>query len=81
MRLTSQAILRLNRSRDIFVCQKCVSVRLFTVKNLLFPKNYTFEFILHGGEPTMNKFFRSFPADRCDRCIKDWFQFRKLIAR
>ena len=48
-------------ARDIFVCRKCISVWLFTVKALLFPENYTVEFILCGGKPTMNWFFPSFP--------------------
>ena len=48
VRLTSQTILiGLNRSWDLFVFRKCVSVRLFTVKTLLFPEIYTFELVLH----------------------------------
>ena len=69
-------------ARDIFVCRKCISVWLFTVKALLFPENYTVEFILCGGKPTMNWFFPSFPLiDVIDLWLKDWFQVRTSIAR
>ena len=53
--------------------QKCISLRLFSGKGLLFPKICTFEFLLHRGIPIVNWFFprRSmWPIDP----IKGWFQ-------
>jgi len=79
LRRSSQTILRLNRWRDMFVCRKYASGRLFTVKTLFFPKICTFEFMLHGGKPTLNWFFprRSmWPIDQ----IKYWFQLWSAVA-
>ena len=36
---------------------KCVSLRIFTVKTLIFLKICTLECMLHWGKPTMNWFF------------------------
>ena len=46
---------------------KCVSLRLFTVKTLLFPKSCTLNSCYtEANQPWIG----SFPADRCDRLIK-----------
>ena len=69
-------------ARDIFVCRKCISVWLFTVKALLLPENYTVEFILCEGNPQWIGSFRLSPLiDVIDLWLKDWFQVRTSIAR
>ena len=50
--------------------QKCISLVLFTVQTLLFPKISTFEFVLHQGKPTMNWFFPRWSMWQIDQ-IKD----------
>ena len=53
--------------------QKCISLRLFTGKGLLFPKICTFEFLFHRGIPIVNWFFPCRSMWRIDP-IKGWFQ-------
>ena len=56
---------------------KCVSLRLFTVKTLLFLKICTLEFMLHWGKPTM-KIIGSFPADQWDRLVESKAGFSSI---
>ena len=55
--------LPLDRSRDMFVFRKCVSVRLFTVKTLLFPDIIP---IHVTPRETHNELFLSPPIDVTD---------------
>ena len=76
VRLTSQAILR-PRSREMFVCLKCVSVWLFTVKNLLFPEIWTFEYV--SPKQTHNELVLFLPMWPMDQ-TKDLFRLRTSIG-
>ena len=59
---------------------KCVSLRLFTVKTLLFLKICALEFMLHWGKPTMKWFFAC-RSMRPIGWIKSWFQLHTSIHR
>ena len=64
----------------ILIIIKCVLLRLFTVKTLLFLKICTLEFMLHWGKPTMKWFFPCRSMRPIGR-IKSWFQLHTSIHR